>query len=135
MSKTRRMWARRAFRAGWLLAPIFAVPRWAVNKILWVFETGERTIAAFVIFFIASGITWIFFEGRRVQAIATPTQISEFINAGHKTCMADVMPRRQAAFKRPLTVSDFEKGIEDCQKARDNWIITEGQKAAMKVKK
>ena len=49
--------------------------------------------------------------------------------------MKDVMPRRQAQLKRPLTLGDFDKGLDDCADVATAAGILRAQVNAMKAAK
>ena len=133
---TRRMWARRILRAGWLMAPILSFPNWlyrflCVDKDKGKFDAGKTLCCTAFWAFVAFCI-WGVQDSRRGHSPATPQQISAAIK--DNTCMQQLMPVWQKHFNAPLTVYNLERGTDECKQAMDNFYLINSQKKAMAIK-
>lgn len=130
MRSSRRMWARRMLRAGWLLAPILSFP-----GRFWRYYTADKEnfIWCSVGFAALYAVGWMAQNVYTGTREATPAQITEALKGDW--CMADLMPRRQEAYKRPLMVIDISRGKRDCAEAAENDRKIMEQQAAMKAAK
>ncbi len=133
---TRRMWARRILRAGWLLAPVLSFPNWlyrflCVNKSNNRFDIGKTLLCTVFWAFIALCI-WGIQDSCRGHSPATPQQISAAIK--DNPCMQQLMPAWQKYFNAPLTVYHLERGQEECKQSMDNFYLIQSQKKAMGTK-
>ena len=111
---TRRMWARRVLRAGWLLAPIMQLPG-AAYKFL--FGNGDRAFVTVALFFMTIGMTSCVVHVNRVDKVASGQQITEALKGD--VCMIEMMPRWQKTVQRALRVGDLEDGKDLCNNQND----------------
>ena len=127
------MWARRILRAGWLVAPVFAIPSW-IKKTL--FNDWAQTRFTMICMACLGGVSACTHNMWKLEEPATPERIVAE-RTGHSPmaqCMRQLMPRRQAQFNRPLTNRDMNRGHNDCEEALEAATIMETQKAALATK-
>jgi hypothetical protein len=134
MNATRRLWARRASRAGWLLAPILAAPgascRYIKRLCFSSFINLGWTVGLLSVIGGIGSCTTIHVLD---EQDATPTEITTYLKGNW--CMTELMPRRQVSFGRALTVNDLKQGKKDCAEAHERMAKIEQQKAAMEAAK
>lgn len=127
---TRRMWARRTLRAGYLIAPIFSFPKWFYHKFLTNYnDTKFSPLNAFFALFITTWFSVLFgFLGMTVYVArqASPETIRE---AAENPCVADMMKRWQAQLSTPLKIDHVLQSKKSCA---DAILIAEQQKAMSK---
>lgn len=128
------MWARRALRAGWLLAPILAFPGsiWtSIRKDIAfsIYLAGMSLFGVSAIFGIISvGVT-----AKRNTESATAEQITAALKGN--ACLIDLVPRRQAGKGRPITVGELKMAKYDCERFLTEQQLINEQKAAMEAAK
>lgn len=128
MSATKRLWANRFSRAGWLLAPVLSavtVPFWG-PKWLWNASGEQRVVFLFVVFmsslFATAGFS--LYDGR----VATAADIKYYRSLD--ACTADLIPRRETS--KPMTVNQLRQAKSDCDRFTEEQRILREQKAAWK---
>lgn len=133
-SSTRRMWARRLLRAGWLIAPLFAIPRWFKYQ-FFVTKDEKWNIGGTIWFFIIIAFGCLVVDCSqytvKINKQADAAQIAEYLK--DDPCMIEMMPRWQANVKRPLKVRDLEEGKSACEQHFGDTRKMNEQKAAMKA--
>ena len=133
---TRRMWARRILRAGWLMAPILSFPNWLYRFLCLNTDTGKfdlgKTIFCVFIWSVVGLCIWGVKENIRGNMPATPVQVANAVK--DNTCMQQLMPVWQKHYDRPLKVFDLENGVDQCKTAMDNFYLINSQKKAMGTK-
>lgn len=131
---TRRMWARRMLRAGWLIAPVFSMPRKAYDYFLCDRHGNFEFFRLFwgsVLMGMLGGVTSCSHtEWRKIQ-VATAAEVTEALRGN--ACMTDLMPRRAKDPGKeglPLTLGDLDLGQKDCDSAHKKWqAIAEQERA------
>lgn len=132
---TRRMWARRALRAGWLLAPILQAPMWVLRKIwgaiLWCtcdsynsgrgrqyeFSSSSTFLTVVLLSFFGLAFGTIFLvEYRKLPA--SNEQIREAVEGN--PCMIEAMSKQAL----PILRRDLRDGIAQCELNWTNYQIS-----------
>lgn len=132
--RMRRMWARRALRAGWLLAPVLAAPggAWRAFKK----HPGNLTLLFFLLAFAAAiiiGLVVGIYHAYQGSYTATPEQIFTALKGNE--CISDLVSRRQAQSQQPILVYDLRLAESDCAKWKEKEQIVNQQKAAIESAK
>ena len=138
MTATRRLWARRMLRAGWLLAPILGLPNKIYKCLFGTFDAACATIFLTVIVSIVGGVTYSKMkeeEKREEQLrIANPADIERFLtknDAANNWCMQEILPKWAAGLPAPLTIENLEATLANCKKANSVANIRRDQQSAM----
>lgn len=139
MSASRRMWSRRILRAGWLLAPIFALPGniWrGIKKCFkgifynyhgnfdWSFLTG-MTVVGGVIGLFLFGLVFMTEQQNKHYENASPAELKAAVAAD--ACVGQLLAQRLESgqsIKRYYLDADLKR----CE----DWRMVEQQKAALK---
>ena len=130
--RQKRMWTRRVLRAGWLLAPILAVPGQVVRAL---FGTPSRAGTTLGCALVVGGISACAMNELHKNSYATPEEIKAALK--DNWCMQELMPRRvKLDYKdQPLRVYQLKLGLHDCEEAAERAKVLQQQAAAMETKK
>jgi hypothetical protein len=126
---TRRMWARRMLRAGWLLAPVLSFPKTAVK---FLFGRPENCFLTCALSFCMLCIFYIPVKTAMSNRIASANDIEQALSGD--ACMMELMPRRQRLDYQgsPLTKGNLIDGKRDCELYSKALIQVEEQTRVMK---
>lgn len=148
---TRRMWARRVLRAGWLLAPVLQAPGWVTKNFLkilsWpftenvyvrgtydpreyeeVFSLGQTCMLMFIAMFLA-GVYFMLHALFHSTQNATPAEITTALK--NNPCVI----QKFADAKPPVSWSQLDHMGDACEsEAADAKSAAEQQKALQKLK-
>lgn len=129
---TRRMWSRRFLRAGWMIAPIFLMPKKAY---LW-FTTDSRgrrdydnligcSVLGFFVSIICSAGFWLNYQ----MSPASPARIAKAIK--EYKCLPELS---ETLVKRESAISNgfLSRQQSDCEEVIENDKILAEQRKAMK---
>lgn len=130
---TRRMWARRMLRAGWLIAPLFSMPRRAYHFFLCDDATKKFDFGALCITSFCLGCLFGMVSCTRTvingNTIATQEHVTEYLKGD--PCMIEMMPRWLKKQERALSVYDLEEAKASCRNAFEAHYAKAAQKEAM----
>lgn len=143
MSGTRRMWARRLLRAGWLVAPVLASPAAVVRGVRdcfravfydhrGKFETGLAVFMAIVVLIVYGFATALIAMEDHVTKPADPEEIRE---AMLEPCAkSQLLNRLQTGMIRGVDISQAEKACEQKREQQEQLRMLEQQRATLGVK-
>jgi hypothetical protein len=123
MTATRRLWARRAARAGWLIAPILAAP---VKFYTWFKESiFGITLTTVLLGPLIGAVVW----QRYLDTVATAETIVAEMKAD--TCVKNTLTGWKTSLRRPITNRDIVKLKSECEERAIDHELKNAQREAI----
>lgn len=129
---TRRMWARRLLRAGWLVESMLRAPGRAFNY-FWCDSYGNFEVGRVILTMIALGIggamSTCTVQVVRANTLASAQDVALALK--DNPCMIEMMPRWVKKTNKPLSQYDLIEGKASCQAAWETHYAKIEQEKAM----